>query len=95
MSQIQVVENGIFCGQKWPNLGLNNGHAQARIQEDVTKIFIINYFYTKNVSKVLSKSDEPNSSIIENSIFWDQKWPNLGLNDAMPQGCPSENYQTA
>ena len=27
------------------------------------------------------KSDEPNSRYIEKGIFWDQIWPNLGLND--------------
>ena len=31
--------------------------------------------------KLYKKSDEPNSRYIEKGISWDQKWPNLGLND--------------
>ena len=50
--------------------------------EYVTKLISLHPFHTKeHILKVSSKSDEPNSRYIENGIFWDQKWPNLGLND--------------
>ena len=29
------------------------------------------------------KSDEPNSRYLVTAIFWDQIWPNLGLNDGL------------
>ena len=41
--------------------------------------------------KVSSKSDEPNSRYIEKCIFWDQKWPNLGLNDGHAQARMGEH----
>ena len=37
--------------------------------------------FSLDQEKVSSKSDEPNSRYIEKGIFWDQKLPNLGLND--------------
>ena len=39
------------------------------------------FSYQEHFLKVSSKSDEPNSRYIENGIFWDQIWPNLGLNE--------------
>ena len=37
--------------------------------------------YEEYFLKVSSKSDDPKSRYIEEGIFWDQIWSNLGLND--------------
>ena len=57
-----------MSGQEWPNMWPNS-------------LLFILLSYQEHSLKVSSKSDESNSRYIENCIFWDQKWPNLGLND--------------
>ena len=71
----------LFFLDLWPNLGLNNGHAWARMGQHVTILTSLHSCHTKNIPSDSSKSDEPNSRYIENGIFWDQIWPNLGLNE--------------
>ena len=46
----RYIEKGIFWDQKWPNLGLNDGHAWARMGEHVTKLISLHSLYTKNIS---------------------------------------------
>ena len=46
----RYIEKGIFWDQKWPNLGLNDGHARARMGEHVTKLVSLHSLYTKNIS---------------------------------------------
>ena len=37
-TNLKYIENCIFWDQIWPKLGLNDGHAQARMGEHVTKL---------------------------------------------------------
>ena len=46
----RYIEKGIFWDQKWHNLGLNDGHARARMGKHVTKLISIHYLYTKKIS---------------------------------------------
>ena len=46
----RYIEKGIFWDQIRPNLGLNDGHAQARMGEHVTKLVSLHSLYTKNLS---------------------------------------------
>ena len=46
----RYIEEGIFWDQIWPNLGLNDGHAWARMGEHVTKLISLDYFHAKNIS---------------------------------------------
>ena len=79
---LKYIENCIFLDQIWPKFGLNDGHARARTGEHVAKLISLPFsLYQEPFLKVSSKSDEPNSRYIEKGIFWDQTWPNLGLND--------------
>ena len=39
-----------ILGPKWPNLGLNDGHARARMGEHVTTLTSLHSFNTKNIS---------------------------------------------
>ena len=73
ISYHNIWRNLIFHGfshQKRPNLGLSNGHAWARMGEHVTKIFSINYFHTKNISRKFHQNlIIQNQYIFENVIF--------------------------
>ena len=44
------IEKGIFLDKIWPNLGLNDGHGRARMNEHVTKLTSLYYFYIMNIS---------------------------------------------
>ena len=47
---LKYIENCIFWDEILPNLGLNDGHARARMGEHVTKLITLHYFHTKNIS---------------------------------------------
>ena len=84
----RYIEEGIFWDQIWPNLGIKDGHARERTFDQTHSSFCS---YQEHFLKVSSKSDEPNSRYAENSIFWDQIWPNLGLNDGHAQARMGEH----
>ena len=44
------IKKGILWDQKWPNVGLNDGHARARMGEHVIKLISLHCFHTKNIS---------------------------------------------
>ena len=46
----RYIGKGIFWDQIWPNLGLNDGHAWARMGEHVTKLISLHSFHTKTIS---------------------------------------------
>ena len=82
MNQIRDILEIVHFGT---NLGLNDSkwqacpgkNGQSCDQTDQSSFFS----YQEHFLKVSSKSDKPNSRYIEKGIFWDQKRPNLGLND--------------
>ena len=47
---LKYIENCIFWDQIWPKLGLNAGHARARMGEHVAKLISLHSIYTKNLS---------------------------------------------
>ena len=49
-SNSRHIEEGIFWDQISYNLGLNYGHAWARMGEHVTKLISLHSFHTKNIS---------------------------------------------
>ena len=59
----------------------NIAKGQSCDQTNHSSLFSNQHHYLK----VSSKSDEPKSRYIEKGIPWDQKWPNLGLNDGHAQ----------
>ena len=64
------IENGIFWDQIWLNLGLNDGHAQARMGEHVTKLISIHSLYTKNISSKFHRNlMNQNRNMLENIHF--------------------------
>ena len=73
ISYHNIWRNLIFHGfsdQKRLNLSLSNGHAWARMGEHVTKLFSINYFHTKNISRKFHQNlIIQNQYIFENVIF--------------------------
>ena len=76
------IENSILWDQIWPNLGTNDGRAQARMGEYVTKLISHHSFHTKNISwKFHRNLMNQIQDMLKNSIFWDKILPNLGLTD--------------
>ena len=66
----RYIENGIFWDQIWPNLGLNDGHARARMGEHVTKLISLHSFHTKNISsKFYQNLMNQNRDMLENVDF--------------------------
>ena len=77
-SNLSTVENGIFWDQKWPNLGLNDGHARARMREHMAKLFSINSFHSKNIStKFYGNLLNQNRYILENVHFAGRSAPKM------------------
>ena len=73
MNQIQDIEKGIFWDQKWPNLGLKDGHARARMGEHVTKLTSLHSFHTKNISSKFHRNlMKQIQDILENVHFQTQ-----------------------
>ena len=52
----RYIESGIFCDQKWPNLGLNNGHARAKMGEHMTKLTSLHSFHIMNISSMFHRN---------------------------------------
>ena len=46
----RYTKKGILWDQKWPNVGLNDGHVRARMGEHVTNLVSPHSLYTKNIS---------------------------------------------
>ena len=66
----RYIEKGIFWDQKWPNLGLNDGHARARMGEHVTKLITLHSFHTKNISSKFHRNlMNENRAMLENVHF--------------------------
>ena len=70
-TKLEIYWKQYIWDQIWPNLGLNYGHARARMGPHVTILISLHSFhYQEHSLQVSSKSDEPNSRYIGIRSFW-------------------------
>ena len=69
-TKFEIYWKRYILGQILPNLVLNDGHAQARMGEHVTKLISIHSLYTKNIcSKFHRNLMNQNRNMLENVHF--------------------------
>ena len=87
-----------ILGPIWPNLGLNNGHARARMGEHVTKLISLHSFHIKNISSKFHRNLMNQIRDILKTVYFGtkycliwaqmmgmhrQEWPNMWPNSSV------------
>ena len=90
-TKFKIYWKRYILGQKWSNLGLNDGHARARMGEHVTKLISIHSLYSKNISSKFHRNlMNQNRNMLENVHFGPDQ-PNCPAHFC--PFCPQKGYR--